>query len=234
MKRFVLLMFTVLFIIFSAVSVFAADTNDVTFKTEDINCDKGRIFKVDVKAKSSEKISAVLLNFTYDRNIIEYRSISTDSDSLAYAYDNGSTLNVSYLCKDGKNIDNDTVILTLEFKATAEGQSNLQYTAYDCVNSSAESVEISQCSSGKVSVTKQGSEKSDTMEYKSESNESTGNSEKSSIDELGSLNGKFSDNTVFMLIVGVICGLAVGVLCFVLYLSVIKRKNKAKEEKDRH
>ena len=43
---------------------------------------------------------------------------------------------------------------------------------------------------------------------------STGNSEKSSIDELGSLNGKFSDNTVFMLIVGVICGLAVGVLCF--------------------
>ncbi len=240
MKRFVLLMFTVLFIIFSAVSVFAADTNGVTFKTEDINCDKGRILKVDVKAKSSEKISAVLLKFTYDRNIIEYRSISTDSDSLAYAYDNGSTLNVSYLCKDGKNIDNDTVILTLEFKATAEGQSNLQYTAYDCVNSSAESVEISQCSSGKVSVTKQGSEKSndneksDTTEYKSENNESTGNSEKSSIDELGSLNGKFSDNTVFMLIVGVICGLAVGVLCFVLYLSVIKRKNKAKEEKDRH
>ncbi len=219
---------------------FAADTNGVAFKTEDINCDKGRIFKVDVKAKSSEKISAVLLKFTYDRNIIEYRSISTDSDSLAYAYDNGSTLNVSYLCKDGKNIDNDTVILNLEFKATAEGQSNLQYTAYDCVNSSAESVEISQCSSGKVSVTKQGSEKSndneksDTTEYKSESNESTGNSEKSSIDELGSLNGKFSDNTVFMLIVGVICGLAVGVLCFVLYLSVIKRKNKAKEEKDRH
>ena len=83
----------------------------------------------------------------------------------------------------------------------------MQYTAYDCVNSSAESVEISQCSSGKVSVTKQGSEK---------------------------LNGKFSDNTVFMLIVGVICGLAVGVLCFMLYLSVIKRKNKAKEEKDRH
>ena len=159
---------------------------------------------------------------------------------MAYAYDNGSTLNVSYLCKDGKNIDNDTVILTLEFKATTEGQSNLQYTAYDCVNSSAESVEISQCSSGKVSVTKQGSEKSndneksDTTEYKSESNESTGNSEKSSIDELGSLNGKFSDNTVFMLIVGVICGIAVGVLCFMLYLSVIKRKNKAKEEKDRH
>lgn len=116
MKRFVLLMFTVLFIIFSAVSVFAADTNGVTFKTEDINCDKGRILKVDVKAKSSEKISAVLLKFTYNRNIIEYRSISTDSDSLAYAYDNGSTLNVSYLCKDGKNIDNDTVILTLEFK----------------------------------------------------------------------------------------------------------------------
>lgn len=60
----------------------------------------------------------------------------------------------------------------------------MQYTAYDCVNSSAESVEISQCSSGKVSVTKQGSEKSndneksDTTEYKSESNESTGNSEK--------------------------------------------------------
>lgn len=55
MKRFVLLMFTVLFIIFSAASVFAADTNGVAFKTEDINCDKGRIFKVDVKAKSSEK-----------------------------------------------------------------------------------------------------------------------------------------------------------------------------------
>ena len=37
MKRFVLLMFTVLFIIFSAFPVFAADTNGVTFKTEDIN-----------------------------------------------------------------------------------------------------------------------------------------------------------------------------------------------------
>lgn len=36
MKRFVLLMFTVLFIIFSAASVFAADTNGVAFKTEDI------------------------------------------------------------------------------------------------------------------------------------------------------------------------------------------------------
>ena len=32
MKRFVLLMFTVLFIIFSAVSVFAADTNGVALK----------------------------------------------------------------------------------------------------------------------------------------------------------------------------------------------------------
>lgn len=89
---------------------------------------------------------------------------------MAYAYDNGSTLNVSYLCKDGKNIDNDTVILTLEFKATAEGQSNLQYTAYDCVNSSAESVEISQCSSGKVSVTKQGSEKSMIMKNRIQRN----------------------------------------------------------------
>lgn len=46
MKRFVLLMFTVLFIIFSAVSVFAADTNGVAFKTEDINCDKGRILRL--------------------------------------------------------------------------------------------------------------------------------------------------------------------------------------------
>lgn len=99
MKRFVLLMFTVLFIIFSAVSVFAADTNGVAFKTEDINCDKGRIFKVDVKAKSSEKISAVLLKFTYDRNIIEYRSISSDSDSLAYAYDNGSYLTFAKTAK---------------------------------------------------------------------------------------------------------------------------------------
>lgn len=46
MKRFVLLMFTVLFIIFSAVSVFAADTNGVAFKTEDINVIKAEFLRL--------------------------------------------------------------------------------------------------------------------------------------------------------------------------------------------
>lgn len=74
-----------------------------------------------------------------------------------------------------------------------------------------------------------------------EDTEEQGNLRKSSDDEkyeskdiTGSLNSKFADNNTFMLVVGLLSGIAVCVLCFILYLLVKKRKNKAKDEKQSH
>lgn len=235
MKKFISFLLIGFFIVFSAPSVFAVNTDGVMFKTEDAQCSLNRIIAVEVRAKSNQKLSAVLFKFSYDRNILEYRSISTPSDSIAYAYDNGQALNVSYLCKNGKNVSNESTVFTLKFKAIALGKSDLKYTAYDCVNSLPESAEISKCESGTVYVQ---NENSNLGEEDTEEQE---NLRKSSDDEkyegkdiMGSLNSEFADNNTFMLVVGLLSGIAVCVLCFILYLFVKKRKNKAKDEKQSH
>lgn len=237
MKKVISLMIVTIFVFFSAVSVFATQ-NSVAFKTYDTECRIGRLFTVNVKANSKDELSAVIFKFTYDRNLIEYRSVSTSDDSIVYAYDTGSSLNVSYLCKDGKSISNDTVIFTLKFKALKAGKSDLSYTAYDCINSSVENLPISQCLSGKVSVYEQGSElkDNDSVDYEDAENidENKKDSVSSTLDELGILNGKFSENSTFMLVVGIISGLAFAVLCFMLYLFIRKQKNKSKEENEKH
>lgn len=236
MKRLITFMLMVVFVFLSAVSVYAADENGVSFRTEGVVCNKDRLFTVDIKANSSERLSAVLFSFSYDRELMEYRSVSTSSDSVVYAYDNGSTVNVSYLCSEGKDIGSETVIFSLKFKSLAVGQTDLSYTTYDCVNSSAQSVPISQCSSGKVMISSENngfSDKGTESEEPEASVENGSNYRKSTSDELGLINGSFSDNTTFMLIVGILCGLAVGMLCFILYLFLIKKKNNPKKEKER-
>lgn len=238
MKKVISLMIVTIFVFISAVSVFAVD-NTVTFKTVDTECKKGRLFTVDIIAKSSDKLSAVLFKFSYDRSLIEYRSVSTTADSMVYGYDTGSTVNVSYLCKDGKNISDDTVIFTLKFKALEVGKTDLLYTAYDCVNSAVQDLQISQCTSGTLSIKEQGLElKNDADNLDVDESEIIYDDSKdgvtSTLDELGILNGKFSDNGIFMLVVGILSGLAVAVLCFMLYLFIIKRKIKSKAEKENH
>lgn len=234
MKRLILLLLMVIFMVFSAFSVYAVNTNGAVFRTNDVKCDKDRVFKVEVKADSSEILSAVLFEFTYDRNLIEYKSISTDTGSMVYAYDNGNTLNISYLCKNGIDVSKENTLFTVKFKSVDYGDSDMNLTAYDCVNSSAESVKISDCISGKVSIKQKYKNISDNSDDSDNQSEIAENNIVGSIDEIGEINGKFADNTTFMLAVGVLCGLAIGVLCFMLYLYAIKRKNKSKEEKESH
>ena len=77
------------------------------------------------------------------------------------------------------------------------------------------------------------SDKGTESEESETSVENGSNYRESTSDELGLINGSFSDNTTFMLIVGILCGLAVGVLCFILYLFSTKKKNNPKKEKER-
>lgn len=240
MKKLILILFTVVFIFLSAFSAFAVDANSVAFKTENISCSKGRLFTVDVKANSPEKLSSVTFKFTYDRKLIEYRNVSTDSESVVSAYDNGNTLNVSYLCTYGKNVSENSTIFTLQFKALDNGECDLSYTAYNCVSPSINDIETSECIGSTVTISNSGNEISSTSKAehsKGTSQDAIVNNEsmsQSTADEAIELNSKLQDNTTFMLLVGVLCGLAVGVLCFILYLCVVKRKNKAKKEKESH
>ena len=48
MKRLITFMLMVVFVFLSAVSVYAADANGVSLKTEDVVCNKDRLFTVDI------------------------------------------------------------------------------------------------------------------------------------------------------------------------------------------
>lgn len=236
MKKSLSILFVLVFIVISAFSAFAAEENGVSFITEDINCSKGRLFSVDVKASSADKLSAVIFTFTYDRNLMEYRSVSTASDSMVYAYDNGKTLNVSYLCADGKEINKDTVIFTLKFKAVSAGKTDLSYTAEDCVSPSAQSIPIYKCTNGAVTVgadsvdvnDAQNSDSSgnDNRDLPDENNAADNNTSECTTDEIGFLNGRFEDNGAYMLAVGMLCGTAVALLFFMIYFIISRIKGK--------
>ncbi len=240
MKRITIVLLCVILMLCSVISVSAV--NDISFATTDAQCNNNRLFTVDVKAKSADNFSVATFEFTYDRSIIEYREVSCDDSSYVRAHDNGKSVVVSYLCSDGVKIEEYTTIFTLKFKSVSEGETRLDYTVSNCVNSEVEDMPIGSCTSSLITVnSKTTSNNNETPKNKNSiSKNSSDNIESdtyqnadTTIDQLGVLNdGYFNNNKAIFLIIAAVATVGVSTFCLGRVLSINALKNKKSEPID--
>lgn len=240
MKRLTIVLLCVILMLFSVISVSAV--SDISFATTDAQCNNNRLFTVDIKAKSADDFSVATFEFTYDRSIIEYREVSCGDNSYVRAHDNGKSVVVSYLCSDGVKIDEYTTIFTLKFKSISEGETRLDYTVSNCVNSEVEDMPIGSCTSSLITVNSKitksnnetqknknsiGKNSSDNIESDTYQNSDT------TIDQFGVLNdGYFNNNKAIFLIIAAVATVGVSAFCLGRVLSIKTLKNKKSEPID--
>ena len=237
MKKITIILLNVVFILSSMISVNAA--NDISFAMTDVECNTNRLFTVDVKAKSTDMFSVATFEFVYDRSAIEFRKVSCDDNSRVKAYDNGESVVVSYLCSDGIKIEDYTTIFTLKFKSLSAGETHINYTVSNCVNSSVEDMPIGSCTSSVITVkSKSTASKTNQNNSKSENNNSKSSFDKiedityenATIDQLGVLNpNEFDNNKVVFLTVAAFS--AVAITAFLLGRLFSKKDYKSVKEK---
>lgn len=192
MKKFLSLAIIITTIICSGITAYAKST--VSFALSDCECQKNRIFSIEVKATGDMPITAAIFEFTYDRSIIEYRGIKTNDASMVSANDKGDCIKAVYLCADGWEIANESTIFTLEFISLKEGFTNVDYSVYDCTDSNVEFMNVGNCSSGSVTVSQRASNTSNAQGSNTDSNKKSESQKTTSAkNNQSSSNG---DNTV--------------------------------------
>lgn len=236
MKRFTIILINAIIILSSVISVNAA--NDISFAMTGAECNNNRLFTVDVKAKSSDMFSVATFEFSYDRSVIEFRDVTCGDNSRVRAYDNGKTVMVSYLCSDGIKIDDYTTIFTLKFKSISYGETNINYTVSNCVNSKVEDMPIGSCTSSLVTVKSKSANNKENQNSGNNSSKSTSDkidsdiyqNEGTTIDELGVLNpDEFDNKKVIFLTIAAFS--AVAVSAFLLGRLFTKKESKREQTK---
>lgn len=236
----------ILILIFSSfVCAYAAQT--VSFEITDCECDKNSLFTVDIVAKSDSKFSAGTFEFTYDKSMFEFRSAKVaDDNSRIMTNELSNSVKAVYLNANGKDIKNGEVIFTVTFKSVKSGESYIDFTVSDCVNSDAEFIDIGKCTSAKITVGGSSSDKSssDSNNSSSKNPKDSSNGGKTSstrdkdqettsdstIDEMGLLNPIDDKSTRFLII-----GIAIGVSAIVLFMLgyfIIQKIFSRHKEKD--
>lgn len=232
------------FFVFGYMPVSAADS--VSFKTVDVETDNNRLFSVDVIASSDKPLCAAIFEFSYDKNLAEFRNVDTDKSSKVVGNEKEDCVMVSYLNTYGKEISGGEVIFTLEFKALDEGSLSLEYTVSDCVDTDVKQMEIDSVVSGDIKINEK-SEKALSKDKTSKSSNSTGasskKSEKSSVkdedkqpttgDSLKNLgvigdiggNNESAKLVVAVIIICLIFVLAAAVIAFVFRRKLIAKKS---------
>lgn len=151
MKKLLSFLIIIILIFSSFVSVFAADA--VSFDITDCESEKNRLFTIDVVAECNTKLSACTFEFTYDKNMIEFRSAkATDEESRITTNEKSNCLKAVYLNANGKSIKNGEAIFTLTFKAVNSGVGYIDFNVSDCVDSNVEFLDIGNCTSSKVTI----------------------------------------------------------------------------------
>lgn len=170
MKRLLSLAIIIITIACSGITAYAKST--VSFALSDCECQKNRLFRIEVKATGDMPITAAIFEFTYDRSVIEYRGTKTNDDaSMVTANDKGNCIKAVYLCTGGWEIANESTIFTLEFISLKEGVTDIDYSVYDCTDSNVDFMNVGNCSSGSVTVSKKASNTSGTQDNDANSDE---------------------------------------------------------------
>ncbi len=245
MKKYFLILITICLILSSSLSVSAIEI--VSFELSDCNCDKNRLFTVDMIAESDIKLSAATFEFTYNQNLFEFRSIKTTDENSQISYNElDSSVKAVFLNAFGQIINSKEVIFTLTFKSINSGTGSINFSVSECVSSDVEFIEIGTCTSSTVTInstqtdeqnnnrsTKPKKEK-ETSETKL-SKEETETTSVSTIDELGVLNPVDNWNIRYFF-AGLCLGVGFIIIVLLIYfisLRIIKNiKNKNDESSD--
>lgn len=216
-------------IISSTLTAFAADS--VSFELSGADAAPNRLVTLELKAKSSEKFCAALFEFSYDTKMLEFRSVKvSDNSSKIKANDLGGKVKVSFLNSEGLSISEMNTIFTITFKTSVQGSTFVDFKVSDCVDGNVNSLDVGQCSSSEITVSKthnNTSDKNNKSESKSkDDSKSSGNSKRSSketttspasIEEWGELN-PVNDKSTLFLIIGLVGGASLVILTVLAFL----------------
>lgn len=107
------------------------------------NCDKDRLFTVDVLVNGNTDIAAVTLYLTFDPNFMEFRSVSGANNAFEIDHSQESgKVSAIILCPYGYKFNGKARLLTYKFKSLKSGTTNIKLLVKDSVNSKCESVPI--------------------------------------------------------------------------------------------
>ncbi len=245
MKKLFILITTAVFILISITNVSANE--NVSFELTDCNCNKNRLFTVEMIATCSSPLSAASFEFTYDKSMFEYRSAKVaDDDSQIAVNEMDDKIKAVYLNTYGKDIKNGEVIFTITFKAVKSGVGYIDFNVRDCVNSDVRSIDAGKCTSAKITVSGNSSDEDENSNNKTAKSKNSSDSEnkagkKSSrdkdeaieaaatADELGALN-PIDDKSTRFLIIGICIG--VSILALFLLAFYIGRHSMKKDKND--
>ncbi len=243
MKKVVSILSALLIIMVSYQSVFAAE--NISFELTNCEASQNKSFSVDLIAKSSIELSAATFEFKYDKTMIEFKNIKADNSKVKYNELDGS-VKVSYLCADGKNINNGNAILTITFKAMNLGNCFVDFSASDCVDSNANFIDVGSCSSANIQVGNSKEENNNSSKSSSESDKNTKNSKSKNSSHTGSADDETSDSafndfgllnniddkSTRFLIIGIAVGSSIIAISLIVYLIIKKHLTKKEKDKD--
>lgn len=225
MKKYFILFITIYIILSSSFSVSAIDT--ISFKLSDCNCDKNRLFTVDMIAQSDIKLSAATFEFTYDKSLFEFRSIKTTDESSQISYNElDNCVKSVFLNTFGQDIGSEEVIFTLTFKSINSGTGNINFSVSECVSSDVKFIDIETCTSSTVTINSTKTEKQNNSSKKpakeketsetKKSEENTETTSVSTIDELGILN-PIDNWSITYFFMGLCLGISFVIIVLLIY-----------------
>lgn len=221
----------------SVADIYAFSAEKVSFRLQDCTTDNNRLFTVDMLADCSSTISAASFEFTYDKDMFEFRDAKVTDDESKIAFNElDNKVKVVYLYTNGKNINDGISIFTLTFKSVKEGTGYIDFSVSDCVSGDIKPLDAGNCTSAKITVNSKSISKSESGS-KSDNNSKTGGSGKSSkkeetkasdatIDEIGMLNPINNADTRMMII-----GIAFGASAIIIAMLAYNIFNKIKAKK---
>lgn len=248
MKRIISSCIAVLITVSTMFSVFAADNID--FKLNNAECNVNRLVEIEVIASSSQRLSAVTFEFTYDKSMFEFRdtkSINTGASVKSNELDN--CVKVVYLCTDGTDISNGKAIFTVTFKAIKAGTGYIDFNVYECVDRNVEFMEVGSCTSAKITVNSSSQNNESAYNNSSKSShslKSSGNSQnnkaseskstrietttsQATVDNLGTIN-PINDNKYNYIFLGASIGICI--ILILIFVFFIGRKTASAKNKN--
>ncbi|MCH5297172.1 MAG: hypothetical protein J1E85_05835 [Ruminococcus sp.] len=247
MKKIIIFCLAIVITVCTMFSAYA--TEDIDFKLNNVECNTNRLFDIEVVANSSQGLSAVTFEFTYDKSMFEFRGTkSSDTEASVKSNELDNCVKAVYLCTDGINTSGGKTIFTVTFKAIKAGTGYIDFNVYECVDQNIEFMHIGSCTSAKINVKDSSDNVKSTDNKTSNSSKSTEKSEKSNsskskstrietttsqatIDNLGIVN-PINDNKMKYMFIGIsIGGLIVTALIVAFFLGQKTVKNKARLQK---
>lgn len=240
-----LILASALLICCSFVTVFSAAKVD--FALNDCSTNNNRLFTVSMTADCDKKLSAASFEFTYDKNMFEFRSAKVSDKTSKITYNElNNKVKLVFLNTDGIGISKGEEIFTLSFKAVKSGTGYIDFYVSDCVDSDINSIDAGKCTSGKITVNSKSSDnsssksstdksdKSDSSSAKSERGKAEETTSASTYDEIGQLNSFDNPNTRF-LIIGILLGaslIAAEMLIYNIFKRIKFNRSKSKDSPD--